>query len=143
MKVRIHRDDFELSGYQNIKFTSETDLITTLQILEFDKGELEELILDDVTDFIPLNDVEKTIAELVGFVRKGNKMVIVGTDVLEVAKSFANYQISLIDFNKFIYDNRKNGFTCYHMDEFLRERCNVKTIKKRVNGFQYMIEVQR
>lgn len=147
MKLRLHIDEFELSGYTNIRVPVESAVQMDQYDFNLDKGEAEELIIENLIDYIPISKVEGVIKNWSEFLKKQGKLVITGTDLQEVAKNLANYNISIPDANELIYglgdEPKRVCFSIAHLSAFLKERCNLRILKKRVNGYLYMVEAQR
>ena len=145
MNVRLYFDDFELSGYENIKVGSVEELS---QLDKFDLGELDELILDHVADYFPINKVEEILNRLSKFVKRGGKFIVQGTDLYEICKSYTNYNIDMVEANKVIYGNnpdrvKRVSFTAVGISSFLEQVVQLKIVKKRISNFTYMIEAIR
>lgn len=134
MKVRFHLDDFEHSSFNNHKFGSQT---------HFDAGELDCLWLDDVLNSVEIDKVDDTFRAMVRLVKRGGSIIINGTDIYEVSKALSNYNISIQDANKLLYEgSKKNCFSITFVIESLKQYgLTIKT--KRVNGYQYSVEAVR
>jgi hypothetical protein len=149
MRIRLHTDDFELTGYQNLKVTGENlSAVTQLENSNVDKGEAEEIVVDNVVDYISVRDVEKLIRDWSERLKKEGRLVITGVDIQEVAKSLAYYQSDVSTANDMLYgDNvalpKRVAFSAVSLARFLKDRCGMRILKKRVNGFSYMVEAER
>ena len=142
MKVRIHSDEYILSGYSNLRVGSYEQL--SLTINDIDQGALDELLVDHTIDFLPLDKAEEMLSRLTRLVKKGGKFVVTGTDIYEVSKAFANYHIDIADVNRHVFGNSKRlAFSAVTMSNLLQHNLQMKIIKKRVNEFIYTIEAQR
>jgi hypothetical protein len=147
MKIRLHIGEFELSGYQNARIMPEH--ATRIDSLDFgiDRGEADEIIVEDVVDYIPISKVEGAIKTWSELVKKQGRLVITGTDLQEVAKAVAGYNLSIPDANMLLYgdkeETKKVAFSITHLCAFLKEKCGLRILKKRVNGFSYAVEAQR
>jgi len=144
-KVRLHSNEFVLSGYENIKVTSIEELD---EVKKFDPGELDELLIDEVLDYLPITKVEDILSSLSRLIKVGGTIVVTGTDLYEVCKSFANYRINILEVNKSIFgenpDKPKHvGFSALAISNFLEHTAGLKIQKRRVNNFTYMIEATR
>lgn len=134
MKVRLHLDDFKHSGFDNFNFNHE---------IHFDAGELDCLWLDDVLNSVPIEKVDETFRELVRLVKRGGSVIVNGTDIYEVSKALANYNINIQDANNLLYSGLKaNCFSInFVIDTLKNYGLTIKT--KRVNGYQYSVEAIR
>lgn len=144
-KVRFYtKKDFELSGYKNIL----VEKIEDIDLSQIDDGELDELILDDVIDFMPIDKVEDLIKALSIKIKKQGNIIFTGRDLYEVSKEFSKYDISIVEANKGIFGDNPNfprrlGFTVSTLSNFLKEECKLKILKKRVNKYEYCVEATR
>jgi ubiquinone/menaquinone biosynthesis C-methylase UbiE len=134
MKVRIHSDNFQHSGFDNFKFGSE---------FHFDAGELDCLWLDDVLNNVPIDKVDDTFRDMIRLVKRGGSLIVNGTDIYEVSKALANYNIGVQDANNLLYANNKiNCFTVSFVVETIKQYgLTIKT--KRVSGYEYSVEAVR
>ena len=147
MKLRLHVDDFPLTGYTNIRVTPEKALEIDKIDFYVDRGEAEEIIVEGVIDYIRISQVESVIKLWSSLIQKQGRLVIVGTDIQEVSKALGNYNINVPDANQLLYGDtdfpKRVCFSAAHLSSFLKEKCGLKLLKKRVNGYTYMVEAQR
>jgi len=144
-KVRLYSNDFSLTGYENIEVVSADDLVKTDK---FDQGELDELILDEIVDYMPINKVEDILSKLSKLIKVGGKLVVTGSDLYEVCKAFTLYRSDIVGVNKGIFGEnpdrpKRVGFSASAISNFLQQNVGLKILKKRVNNFTYMIEATR
>lgn len=133
-KVRFYLDDFKHSAFDNVKFGESH---------EFDAGELDCLWLDDVLNNVPIDKVDNVFREYVSLVKKGGTLIVNGTDIYEVSKALASYNISVQDANKLLYEGGKaNGFNISFVIDTLKSY-GLKIITKRISNFKYSVEAER
>ncbi|HCI69507.1 MAG TPA: hypothetical protein DHV30_02445 [Balneola sp.] len=115
-----------------------------------DDAELSELVAYDVLDYIPLTKAEDAIHNWVKKIRMGGKIVLGGTDLIEVCKSLADYRIDLGEANVLIHGEQSKpylikrvGFTCLGLCDYLQNKYAFKIIKKRVNNYKMVVEAER
>ena len=145
IKVRLHVEDFELSGYDNIKVQTLEDLD---KLSKFDNGELDELVIEDVVDYLPSDKAEETVLKLVKLVAKGGKLIVGCSEAYEISKAFTSFNISLMDYNKLVYGSDPNlpkrlGITAISLADLLSKVAGMKILKKRVNKFKFIVEAIR
>lgn len=145
-KVRLHSNEFTLSGYENIRITSLEELDTNIG--KFDAGELDELLVDEVLDYMPITKVEDILSSLTKLLRVGGTIVVTGTDLYEVCKYFTSYRINILEVNKSIFGEnpdkpKRVGFSALAISNFLEHTTALKIQKRRINNFTYMIEATR
>ena len=135
-------------------FTSkETDVLIRADVKNLDDfvddAEAQEIIALDVIDYIPLTDVNKVIKHWVSKLRHGGTLIIGGTDLFEVSKSFAQYRIDITRANKLIHGEqskpyliKRTNFTVLGLSDYLSS-LGLKLQKKRVNDFIMTVEATR
>ena len=158
MKINLMygTDSEQINGYTNIHpFTlEETDELIRGDIknLDFivDDAEVEEIIATDVVDYISVQDIEQVIENWVSKLHHEGTIVIGGVDFLEVCKSVTRREIEMDDVIKMIhgvqdkpYLIKRNNLTCGLLAEYLNQRYGLKIIKKRSEGFKYIVEAKR
>lgn len=137
MKVRLHLDDFKHSSFENIHFGEYGDGT------RFDAGELDCLWLDDVLNNVPIDNVDNAFRQMVSLVKRGGSIIVNGTDIYEVSKALANYNLSIQDANLLLYEHgRKNCFSINFVVDTLK-KYGLKIITKRVSNFKYSVEASR
>jgi hypothetical protein len=145
-KIRIHTDNHKLSGYDNYRNINIHGLEDSLK--NYDFGELDEIILDDIIDYIPIDKAEEMLIRISKTLKKGGLLVVRGTDLYDACKAFANYNIDIVEANKIIFgddpnNTKKLSFTTTGISGFLSTYANMKILKKRVHLFNYEVEAQR
>lgn len=116
-----------------------------------DDGEVEEILAYDVIDYLEAGKVEGAIDHWVRKLRVGGKIVVSGTDIIEVAKGVASYKLTVADANKLLYnadrDNpktyKKVAFTCLALKEYLGKKHGLKINTARINGYQMVVSAEK
>lgn len=146
MKLNLILNGEPLTGYTNVDpygFNNSDKVVADLRNLDdvVDDAEAEEIIAEDVIDFLPLNDIESAINHWIKKLRHGGRIVIGGVDMYEVCKAFSSYSIDLATTNRILhgpqdkpYNERHANFTIIGLSDFLEER-GLKILSKRVYGF--------
>lgn len=133
-KVRLHKSNFDYTGFDNVKLGSQ---------LNYDAGEVDELWLDDVLSGIPIDKVDDAFSDFVKLVKRGGKIIVNGTDIYEVCKSMASYNISIGDANRLLYGSgNKNCYSTAFVAETLKG-LGLKIVSKRISDFKYSVEATR
>lgn len=145
-KIRFHRSDFELSNYTNIHLDKGLDL----EPLNIDDGELDELLFDNVLEYISIKIVEDTLARLSKKVKRGGIIRVSGTDIIEVSKMIAGYRMDLQEINRSLFGEqakddvtKKCVFNVNHIVAFFSEILGFKILKQRINGVEFVVEAER
>ena len=115
-----------------------------------DDAELSELIAADVIDYIPLNEVNDVLSNWAKKIRVGGKIVLGGTDLVEVCKAMSQYRISITDANELIHGTqlkpyliKRATFTAIGISDYLEGNFNFTTTKKSVNNYKMIVEAKR
>lgn len=144
IKLRLHTDTFDLSGYDNIQINS-LDSLKSLEI--YDAGEIDELIVEHILETLPLEKMEESLTMLAKLVKRGGTLVISGTDTYEISKALANFNIDIKEFNKQLFGTeelpKRCGLTIFAICNFISNHLGMKILKKRVNGPIYAVEATR
>jgi len=112
-------------------------------------SECNELIAEDVLDYLELSESRKVLSHWISKLRHGGKIIVGGTDVYEVCRLFCKQAIDLNTFNSVIHggfselwDVKMSHSTMEDLQEFLESQ-GVRIIKKRIQGFKMIIEGER
>ncbi|SVC80422.1 uncharacterized protein METZ01_LOCUS333276 [marine metagenome] len=135
-------------------FTSdETDVIIRADVKNLDNfvddAEAQEIVALDVIDYIPLGDINNVIKHWVSKLRHGGSLIIGGTDLFEVSKSFTQYRLGITETNQLIHGEQSKpylikrvNFTAMGLIDYL-DSLGLNLQKKRVNNFHMTIEATR
>lgn len=122
--------------------------INTLSIDSYiDDGELEEIIIDNMLDCVPITQTLNILNKLIKKVKHGGTIIINGIDAYLVAKAFVEMKISIEEFNVLLHGTdreiqRTLGLTCSGVSNFLSES-GLKIIHRRIDSFQYSVKAAR
>ena len=114
-----------------------------------DDSECNEIIAEDMVDFLSSDDLEKTIQHWVSKLRHSGKIVIGGTDMYEVCKHFFQKGISTKDANILIHGEQKEAWdfrinqTTIENLESILSNLGIDILKKRSSNFKMVIEGER
>lgn len=145
MKIYIHVGKTPISGYLNINLgTDNLDLNNLDQVCE--AAECIELVLDDILQYIPLQQIPLVIQKLATRLRKQAKLTIVSNDVNSCINMYKNGRMSLADLNLVLYgvNNIKKISCISHTDiTKLIEQIGLKIISVEISGEKFIIVAQR
>ena len=115
-----------------------------------DDSELEELVAIDVIDYMPIKEAPKVIENWARKIRLGGKIILGGSDLTEICKSFSECKIDISEANQLIhgtqdkpYLTKKFTFTAIGLLDYLREKFGFHILKKIVNNYSMIVEAQR
>jgi len=115
MKLNLLWGTAPRNGYINVDpfgFGDEEKVLGELHNLDdvVDDNEAEEIIAEDVIDYLPRDKVIDTIKHWISKLCHGGTLIIGGVDVYEVARSFANYEIGLDDVNYLLHGRQEEPY---------------------------------
>ena len=147
MKVLLTIDDQSLNGYRKISpINGENPLFLDRWI---DDGECYEIIVDGILDYVPFEQLQNYVTGLSKKLAKNGKLIVVGTDALEIAHSYFSGIIDTPQYNKLVYGEKRHSWEFKQGMLQLEELCelfkslNLKIINKRLYNFKYSITVER
>lgn len=115
-----------------------------------DDAELTELVASDVLDYIPLNNIENVIKNWMKKIRYGGRVILGGTDLLEVSKSLSQYRIDITEANVLLHGDQSKpylikrvNFSATGLSDYLKYEYGFKIIKKRINNYKMIVEAER
>lgn len=137
--MRINLGDEQKTGYENLGDVRNLDSTVC-------DAEAIEILALDIIDYIPINETNKVLDHWVSKLRMGGKMIVGGVDAFSVAKAFSSYQISIDEYNELVHGVDKPrlvSLTMGGLTSYFEQKHGLKIIKKRYDGFSYLIEVER
>ena len=111
MKLFLSVDKPPINGYNSIDLATQTIDFNNMNTV-CEASECVELILDEVLNFIDLQQIPNILQKLISRLRKGGKVIITGFDINELTKSYLNGILSIADFNLVIFGNCRVKKVC-------------------------------
>jgi hypothetical protein len=115
-----------------------------------DTAEVDQLVALDVIDYLPITDIEKTLANWVSKLAHEGKIIIGGVDLYEVAKAMGQYKMDVSQANLLLHGEqtkpyliKRISFTAIGLSDFLSGVFELKILKKRISQFNFIVEAQR
>jgi len=150
MKLHLHlKPEDELNGYTNICLSETSDWSKDLDD-QVDDAEVTELIANNVLEFVPLTKLIDFLAQMIRKLRHDGTIIVAGVDAYTVAKQFANYKLSIEEFNVLLHglqqtdnDVKLATLTLHGMVNFLKEEFGLTIIRKNLEDYNYFIEAKR
>jgi hypothetical protein len=106
MKLFVAINKQGLNGY--------TNLILANQAIDFnnlnnvcEQAECTDLILDEILEYIPIQNVIDVLTQFITRLRKNGRFTIVGIDINDTLKAYHNGQLSIADLNAMIFGTEK------------------------------------
>lgn len=149
MKVHIHQDhDNVLSGYYNI-CASETEALELEIDATVEDAEATEIILNNTLEFLPQAEIVVILNQLVRKLRHGGVIILTGTDAYAVAKKYANYKMSIEEYNVLTHGPqdgsqvKKTTLTIHGLVNFLTKQFGLQIVNQGLEEYTYSIEARR
>ena len=154
MKVNLIINGHSLSGHVNIDPYGFGDSSKVAGDV-FDIGhavqdsEATEILAHDIINFTEYSKIDSVILNWVSKLRHGGVIVIGGKDLWHVSKCYSQRLINTEEFNKAVFGNQehKKDYRQSHvtMTEVVSklESLGLKVLKKRVNGYEMVVEAVR
>ena len=117
---------------------------------KFDDGEIEEIVAKDVIDYIPIIEVDAVLKNWSNKLCMGGKLILSGTDLIEVCKAFSQYKLDINQTNTLLHGTQQKpylikriNFTAVGMSDYLSGVLGLKVIRKIVNNYTMTVEAIR
>jgi hypothetical protein len=138
MKVQILENKQELarSGYETQYFAPFAYNIDGIA----DDASCEEILCTTLTDYVTVDKINDAIRYLVSKLAHKGKLVLGGTDLYSLTKALHNNHINIIEVNKILFAEHKQA--CLYISDLvsLMEKYGLQIVRKRVNGYQMIVE---
>ena len=116
--------------------------VTPQDIDKYDIGEVEEIILGDVPNYLPINQAKEYVMKCMSKLRHGGKLYLNSVNVYELARLTAMGVISTDDFNKDVFNGKQS---CFSTDDIigLSQNMNHQLHSLNINGTNIEAELIR
>lgn len=149
-KIHFHiNPDDELGGYTNICLglvDNRNDEVNA----HVDDAEANEIILNNVLEYILLTEITDFLGFIIGKLRHDGTLVITGVDAYTVAKDYVAYKLSIEDFNILLHGAQQDEhfiktatLTLHGLVNFLQEEFGLEVVRKTLEDYTYVIEAKR
>lgn len=147
MKFRLGIDNQEISGYTLISPIKGQNPISLSDWI--DDGEANEIIVDNILEFVPVEQLMPFIKALVSKLKRGGTATIVSNDINILCEKFIRGELNVIQFNKIIF-GEKNFAWNFRLSAVsladINDICKllqVNILERRLNDYQFIIKVER
>lgn len=132
----------ELSGYEKVGTNDDrTQLFRDDGKIEVFDGQCTEAYLPDFLDFVEAHNITSFLHLLCDKLEHGGKLIVGGTEIIELTKNILNYTITHEYANQYIY-SRGALHSLDIITDILLEY-NMKIVKKQINGLNFLVEAVR
>jgi hypothetical protein len=104
MKLFLSVDKPPINGYNSIDLATQAIDFNNMDAV-CEAAECIEMVLDEVLNFIDLQQIPGVLTKLISRIRKGGKLILTGFDINELTKSYTNGILSIADFNLVLFGN--------------------------------------
>jgi hypothetical protein len=138
--------DTQDNGYVNINFNNGiNNWKETLDVTVSD-AEATVIIIDGLLSCLPMEEAILFLHTVSTKLRHGGTLIIHSVNIYEVAKDFYQYKLTVQQFNELIYgvqSNHKFGITLAALEKFCSAELGLNVVRKTINNYHYVLEVQR
>lgn len=108
-----------------------------------------QIVADGMIDYIPLDKIVPVLNYWITRLRHGGKIVVGGTDSMEVCRRYYSGEISTLEFNESVHGTHDSAWNFKQSQSNLMEITEVlqtiglKIIKRKLIKHNYIIEAER
>ncbi len=114
-----------------------------------DDGECEEIVLEDILSFVPFPNIKLYLQKAASKLAHNGRLIVSGTDVLEVCKEYYFGRIALQHFNELVLGDKshawafkQSGITLFEVRQYLSE-IGLQIIQQKLPYLEYSITAKR
>lgn len=143
MKI-AHLKDTNLNGY--LDFCTDYER-KQLYIVSFEPnrevydGECEEIYAPHFLDRVESKELNSLLLLFCSKIEHGGKLIVGGTDLIELTKNIMNFTLNHETANQLIYS--KNGLHSLNLVTNILLENNMQIVKKQINGLSFLVEATR
>lgn len=147
MKVLLSNNQVTMSGYTVISPEVGNN---PFQLDAFvDNNECQEIICDEIIHYIDINNLHTFLRHLESKLAHGGKLIITGTDSLELARLYYYGLCDTYSYNKILFGNKSNPWefkqsviNLKEAEEMLRS-INFNILSKKIEGYTFTLVGER
>lgn len=148
MRINITITPYELGSYINISPLKGDDPFT----LTSDTAECREIIAEEIIDYIPIDKMLDVITHYVSKLRLGGKIVLGGTDIIELSKDILRQNKTMVEANHEIFGAQteelkewglKKGCLALNDVVAILSHLGLHITKQRLDGSKFIVEAVR
>jgi len=147
MKIYItFNSDNKMGDYTHINFTSFNDNWHDVLHASVEDAEATDVVVDGVLSYLALEDASAFLHAVARKLRHKGCLTVHGVHAYEVAKDFAQYKLTIEQFNQLMYGvngEQRSGITLAGLREFLRDELSLTIVRQSVDQYHYVVEAQR
>jgi hypothetical protein len=146
-KFYLSMSDFEINGYRLISPLKGENPVKINDII--DDGEAKEIIVDNILDYIAVEQLSQYIRMLAGKLQHSGKLIITGNDLTIICEQFIRGEVNVIDFNRLLFGLKNHAWnfklssiTLGDIVEICK-LCGLKILERKLNGPLFVIKAER
>lgn len=148
MKLNITIAPYIFGDYINISPLKGDDPFN----LDVDTAECKEIIAEEIIDYIPIDKLLEVITHYASKLRLGGKIILGGTDIIELSKDVLRQNKTMVEVNHEIYGEQtenmgewglKRGCLALNDVVTVLSHLNLKITKQRLDGSKFIVEAVR
>jgi len=135
VKLNITTEPYELGDYINLSYDD---------ALPCEDAECTEIIAEEIIDYIPIDKTLDIIQLFVSKLRLGGKIVLGGTDIIELSKDILRQNKTMVEVNHELFgDGKKQGCLALNDVATILSHLGLKVTKQRLDGAKFIVEAIR
>jgi DNA-binding Xre family transcriptional regulator len=142
MKLHIHLNQQELSGFKNINVATENIDLGNLDSI-CGAAECTEIVIKDILRFMGYEQVSLVINHLASRLRHGGKMTLIFPDINSILRTYNNGEISEKDLNSILFNNGVRSCFSYGYIKKILDALNLNILKINISTQQVIIISER
>lgn len=151
MKINIYsKEENKRGDCQNYLIQ---DLLQNIALMDIqiNDAEAKEIVVYNSIEYIPGPSINTFIAAILKKIRKGGHMIISGIDAYMVCKDYSQYKIKTDELLLYLFGEDAQKKSCIKMSDLVSNVLGIagemniqcKVIKKRIEGYEYVLELER
>jgi DNA-binding Xre family transcriptional regulator len=142
MKLHIHLNHQELSGFNNINVGTENINLGNLDSICC-AAECTDIIIKDILRFIGYEQLPLVINHLASRLRHGGKLTLIFPDINSILRSYNNGEISEKDLNLVLFNNGTRSCFSYNYIKKILQAIPLNILKINITTEQVIIISER
>lgn len=131
-----------INGYETLYYSPEDFTgISLRDNREVFDGQCEEIYAPLYLDQVQADNLSFFLLLLCAKLEHGGKLIVGGTEIIELTKNIFNYSLNHIQINDLIYS--KSGLHSLNLVTDILLENNMQILKKQINGLNFLVEAVR
>ena len=117
-----------------------------IELPKYETNQITELFIDKFLEYIPVENTMQAISHWFTKIRRGGKLIITGTDLVQVSKACLTKTLKVPQINQMLFGQGSLGRrSCLTLDDTvsLLEHVGLKITTKRLAEYEYTLIAER